>query len=182
MLFRSRGRHPLHQSSPDGAAGHARVDRLQDRHVPVQGESLGLVLFSHVADVGSRQMDKPKENIRFLDNFDVSLSLDSRADAGHQVTSIDIGIQPLVLRVSFRDILLVNSIVNRAIEMSNRSAASPPPPPSPTRPQLQATTSGKRSRTDPSRRSMSRSRRKSSVGQLQAQVIISKETVRTSPL
>lgn len=122
-------------------------------------------------------MDKPKENIRFLDNFDISLSLDSRADAGHQVTSIDIGIQPLVLRVSFRDILLVNSIVNRAIEMSNRSTTSPSSPP-PSRPQLQPTTSGKRLKPDATRRSMSRSRRKSSVGQLQAQVIVSKETVR----
>ena len=66
------------------------------------------------------KMDRPKENIRFLDNFDLTVSLDNRLDGGRQLTAIEIGVQPLVLRVSFRDIFLINSIVNRAIEMSNQ--------------------------------------------------------------
>lgn len=126
-------------------------------------------------------MDKPKETIRVLDNFDISLSLDSRADGGRQVTNIDLGVQPLILRVSFRDILLINSILNRAIEMSNRTPPAPPEeqPARPTLDALPAATSNRkvaRSRHDPSRRSVSSRRRPSNSG-LKAQVIVTKETV-----
>ena len=124
------------------------------------------------------KMDRPKENIRFLDNFDITVSLDNRVDTGRQLTAIEIAVQPLVLRVSFRDIFLIKSIVNRAIEMSNRNAEvqEVPAPPLPPPPKLGA--SGRTvSRSDPSRRSFSH-RRRSSAAALQAQVIVTKETVR----
>ncbi|ORY90221.1 hypothetical protein BCR35DRAFT_261800 [Leucosporidium creatinivorum] len=130
------------------------------------------------------RMDKPKETIRVLDNFDITLSLDSRADAGRQVTNIELGIQPLILRVSFRDILLINSILSRAIELSNRTPPAPPEEP-PARPSLKAATGASsnrkvsRSRHDPSRRSVSSRRRPSNAG-LKAQVIVTKETLRAT--
>ena len=46
-------------------------------------------------------MDRPKENIRFLDNSDLTVSLDNRLASGRQLTAIEIGVQTLVLRVSF---------------------------------------------------------------------------------
>jgi vacuolar protein sorting-associated protein 13A/C len=118
-----------------------------------------------------RQMDKPKETIRFLDNFDITLSLDNRSDGGHTLTNIDVNIQPLVLRVSFRDLLLIQNIINRAIEMSTR-AASPPP-----RPNLATLASQKSTKTITSTTKSTGTRRRSSVGGLAAQIIMTKENV-----
>jgi len=135
------------------------------------------------------RMDRPKENIRVLDDVDLILSMDSRIDGGRQVTNIDIGVQPLILRVSFRDILLINSIVNRAIELSNRNQPPAPPDETPARPALESTPSGKvrpRSKSDATSRRKSRSgattTKASREALLQAQVIVTKETVRALPL
>lgn len=117
-------------------------------------------------------MDKPKENIRFLDNFDITLSMDNRAKEGRNFTSIEIGIQPLILRVSFRDILLIKNIINRAVEMSNRAPA-PEEAVVATRPRA----STKNSRPDLNTRPSAGGRRRSSATRLQAQIIISKESV-----
>lgn len=132
------------------------------------------------------RMDKPKETIRVLDNFDITLSMDSRADNGRQVTDIDLGITPLLLRVSYRDILLINSILNRAIELSNRNAPDvdkeEAPSQHPRPPAKSAASSNRkvsRSRKDPARGSVSSKRRPSNAG-LVAQVIISKETLRAT--
>ncbi|GAA6031882.1 hypothetical protein JCM8097_003317 [Rhodosporidiobolus ruineniae] len=128
------------------------------------------------------RMDKPKENIRVLDDLDITLSMDSRADGGRQVTSIDIGVQPLILRVSLRDIFLINSIINRAIELSNRNAPPPAPEEEPAAPTLEVVPSGR------SRAKSNASRRKSQSGLskpnkqelLKAQVIVTKETLRAT--
>ena len=124
-------------------------------------------------------MDKPKDTIRVLDNFDITLSMDSRADLGRQVTSIDIAIQPLVFRVSFHDIILINSIINRAIEMSNRGTV-PVPPSAPLVISNKASVVRKPSQT--STNNASPGARRLSVGnrELKAQVIMSKETVSLS--
>lgn len=126
-------------------------------------------------------MDKPKDTIRFLDNFDVALSLDNRADHGRQVTSVDISIQPLVFRVSFHDILLINSIINRAIEMSNRATVTPSVPspnpavlPNPTKSSL----ARKPSQSGSTNRGTSQRRLSVGAQSLKAQVIMAKETVR----
>ncbi|GJN91455.1 hypothetical protein Rhopal_004478-T1 [Rhodotorula paludigena] len=113
------------------------------------------------------RMDRPKENIRVLDDVDIMLSMDSRSDGGRQVTNIDVGVQPLILRVSFRDILLINSIINRAIELSNRS--NPPPPPAEEPAALEVESNGKSAATKPSKEAL-----------VQAQVIVTKETLRAT--
>ncbi|KAM0749832.1 hypothetical protein T439DRAFT_348604 [Meredithblackwellia eburnea MCA 4105] len=122
------------------------------------------------------RMNNQSDKIRFMDNLDLTVSLDSRTDGGRQVTAIEVGVQPVVLRVSFRDILLISNIVNRAIELSNRSAG-PPPEPAPSAPIVSKPI---RSRQDPSRGSMSHHRRRSSAATLQAQVIITKETLKAT--
>jgi vacuolar protein sorting-associated protein 13A/C len=126
-------------------------------------------------------MDKPKENIRVLDDLDVTLSMDSRADGGRQVTNIDVGIQPLILRVSLRDIFLINSIINRAIELSNRNAP-PPVEEGPARPdtlQVAATSGRSRSKSNASRRKSQTGVKPSKQQILGTQVIVTKETVRS---
>lgn len=127
-------------------------------------------------------MDKPKDTIRVLDDLDLTVSMDSRADAGRQVTSIEAAIEPVILRVSFRDILLINSIINRAIELSNRSNASPPADVS-NQKALETVTSGPktrgRSKSEVTRGTKTQSSNRITDASLRAQVIVTKETVRS---
>ncbi|KAF8453095.1 hypothetical protein BGX38DRAFT_1249760 [Terfezia claveryi] len=66
------------------------------------------------------RMDKFDENrLRVLDDFNLNVSLDNK-DLGlfNTMTSIAVDIDPLVLRVSLRDILLATQIMAKASEMS----------------------------------------------------------------
>ena len=69
-------------------------------------------------------MDRQNETIQFLDNLDIALSLDNRAEHDLPKTSIELSLQEIVLRASYRDILLVNSIIQRASELSNKSSSN----------------------------------------------------------
>lgn len=86
------------------------------------------VLFSHqnvstlqISKVGMFlcRMDKfETSRLRILDDFTIELSMDSRAqEKGSSLTSIGVHIEPLVLRLSLRDILMATQIVNKASEM-----------------------------------------------------------------
>ncbi|KAL2005808.1 hypothetical protein VTN00DRAFT_10301 [Thermoascus crustaceus] len=68
------------------------------------------------------RMDKfETSRLRILDDFTVEMSLDNRPqDKGSTLTSIDVHVEPLVLRLSLRDILIATEIVNKASEMTNR--------------------------------------------------------------
>lgn len=64
-------------------------------------------------------MDNQAETIRLLDDFDITLSQDARTEGSHTTSNIDLRVEPVVLRVSYRDIMLVQRIVSKAIELSN---------------------------------------------------------------
>ncbi|KAJ5183662.1 hypothetical protein N7492_001278 [Penicillium capsulatum] len=70
------------------------------------------------------RMDKfETSRLRILDDFTVELTVDSRAqDKGSALQSIGVHIEPLVLRLSLRDILMAIQIVNKASEMKARNA------------------------------------------------------------
>lgn len=65
-------------------------------------------------------MGRAAESVRFLDDLDIALSLDTRKSTAHQMTSIELTAQPIVFRASYRDINLIMAIVNRAIELSSK--------------------------------------------------------------
>ncbi|KZO93498.1 vacuolar protein sorting-associated protein 13 [Calocera viscosa TUFC12733] len=69
------------------------------------------------------RMDKASERVRFLDDIDVTLTMDSRATEGRQMTSIEATVQPIIFRASYRDINLITSIFTRAMELQDRSEA-----------------------------------------------------------
>ncbi|KAF9211914.1 hypothetical protein BGZ59_007452 [Podila verticillata] len=77
------------------------------------------------------KMDKREDtSLRFIDNFDVALSLGTRSPTpGHQLTNITLDVRPLVLRLSYRDAMLVMDIVNKATELQSKTlpAADPSP-------------------------------------------------------
>ncbi|KAJ7254114.1 hypothetical protein B0H12DRAFT_1202424 [Mycena haematopus] len=64
------------------------------------------------------RMGKPSESVRFLDDVDLTFSLDSRSSSAQQMTSIEISAKPIVFRASYRDINMIMTIVNKAIELS----------------------------------------------------------------
>ena len=72
------------------------------------------------------RMDKfNSSRLRILDDFSITMSMDSRSKGKEtSLTSISVDIEPLVLRLSLRDILLAIQIVNKASEItSNVSGA-----------------------------------------------------------
>ncbi|OCH96150.1 vacuolar protein sorting-associated protein 13 [Obba rivulosa] len=70
------------------------------------------------------RMGGSPESVRFLDDVDVTLSLDNRATEAHKSTDIEISMQPVVFRASYRDINLITSIINKAIELYSSSLES----------------------------------------------------------
>ena len=71
------------------------------------------------------RMGGASESVRFLDDVDLTFSLDSRSSSSHQMTNIEIGAKPITFRASYRDINLITSIVNKAIEGYGNSQQSP---------------------------------------------------------
>ncbi|KAF9431274.1 hypothetical protein BGZ94_003589 [Podila epigama] len=69
------------------------------------------------------KMDKREDtSLRFIDNFDVALSLGTRSPTpGHQLTNITLDVRPLVLRLSYRDAMLVMDIINKATELQSKA-------------------------------------------------------------
>ncbi|CDO71578.1 hypothetical protein BN946_scf184911.g48 [Trametes cinnabarina] len=73
------------------------------------------------------RMGKPAESVRFLDDVDLTFTLDSRSSSAHQSTSIEVTALPIVFRASYRDIMLITTIVNKAIELYGNSSKAPDP-------------------------------------------------------
>lgn len=69
------------------------------------------------------RMDKfETSRLRILDDFTIQMSMDTSSQADKSsITSISVELEPLVLRLSLRDILLALQIVNRASEMTSQS-------------------------------------------------------------
>jgi len=61
-------------------------------------------------------MGKAVDSVRFLDDVDLTFSLDSRSLSSQQMTNVEVMAKPIVFRASYRDINLIMSIVNKAIE------------------------------------------------------------------
>lgn len=70
------------------------------------------------------QMGRQAESARFLDEVDLTISLDSRSTSAQQMTSVEVNAKPIVFRASYRDINLITTIFNRALELYNTSQSN----------------------------------------------------------
>ncbi|KAK2461917.1 hypothetical protein APHAL10511_006380 [Amanita phalloides] len=70
------------------------------------------------------RMGRPSEKVKFMDDVDFTLSLDSRSSVSHQLTSVEIFSKTVIFRASYRDIALITSIFNRALESYDSSQRS----------------------------------------------------------
>lgn len=68
------------------------------------------------------RMDKRKETtLSFIDTFDLSMSRDDKSSTpDHTILSFIVDVDALVLRLSYRDAMLILEIVNKALELLNR--------------------------------------------------------------
>jgi vacuolar protein sorting-associated protein 13A/C len=71
-------------------------------------------------------MGKASEDVRFLDDIDLAFSLDSRSSSSQQMVNMEISVQPITFRASYRDINLISNIANKAVELYGISAKSRP--------------------------------------------------------
>ncbi|KIM32678.1 hypothetical protein M408DRAFT_326439 [Serendipita vermifera MAFF 305830] len=70
------------------------------------------------------RMGQPDESVRFMDEIDVTLSLESKRAASLQRTNIEITAKPIVFRASQSDINLILAIVTRATQLAAQPTAS----------------------------------------------------------
>ncbi|CAE6488407.1 unnamed protein product [Rhizoctonia solani] len=117
----------------DDADSHSQAIHLAVKEVSVSQQG---IMALNVAQLGMSlsRMGRSAENVRFLDDMDINLSLDTRKSAAHQMTSIELSTQPIVFRASYRDINLIMAIVNRAIELSSKPQVQADDQPQTTRP------------------------------------------------
>ncbi|KAI1770524.1 vacuolar protein sorting-associated protein 13 [Hypoxylon cercidicola] len=107
---------PLSSSSEAIVLGTKQVLLSQQHSLTFQVSQVGMFLC---------RMDKFDETrLRILDDFSIQVSMDSSQPS---VTSIHVDIDPLILRLSLRDILLVLQIVSKASELSENENNQPKP-------------------------------------------------------
>lgn len=72
------------------------------------------------------RMGQVSDSVRFLDETDMTFSLDSRTSTQEHMTSMELSMKPIVFRASYRDINLIMAIVNKAIALYGESASASP--------------------------------------------------------
>ncbi|XDG02739.1 hypothetical protein ABKA04_002354 [Annulohypoxylon sp. FPYF3050] len=105
---------PLSSSSEAIVLGTKQVLLSQQHSLTFQVSQVGMFLC---------RMDKFDETrLRILDDFSVQVSMDSSRPT---LTNIHVDIDPLILRLSLRDILLVLQIIGKASELSENNNSQP---------------------------------------------------------
>ncbi|KAI0047829.1 hypothetical protein FA95DRAFT_1589004 [Auriscalpium vulgare] len=120
------------------------------------------------------RMGRGAEEARVLDDVDLTLSLDSRTSSAHQMTSTELNFKPIIIRASYRDIRLILTIVNKAMEAYSRQTQSDAPAERPSLLEQRSTSYGAKSRGDASQSNQS----KQAVGK--ARVLLTKEQLKAS--
>ncbi|KAL5518944.1 VPS13 [Sanghuangporus vaninii] len=81
-----------------------------------------MVFDMHKLGMSLVRMNKQADAVRFLDDVDIKLASESRSEWNRLFTGVNVTAeQDLVFRVSYRDILLIQTIVNRATTLFSGS-------------------------------------------------------------
>jgi vacuolar protein sorting-associated protein 13A/C len=70
------------------------------------------------------RMGADSDTVRFLDDINLTFSLDSRSSRREQHMSIEVSSTAIVFRASYRDIMLITAIATKAIELYQQSHKS----------------------------------------------------------
>lgn len=66
-------------------------------------------------------MGAESDTVRFLDDVELTFSLDSRASEPEQHVSMEVSLTEIVFRASYRDIMLITAIATKAVELYTKS-------------------------------------------------------------
>lgn len=121
-------------ANPDATDSEAIV--LSADQVMISRQAVVALAVRQVGMFLCRMDMRQTSTLRFIQTFDVSLSMNNNADQVENKTELAVDVDLLVLRLSYRDALLITDIFNKAYELYNQSRqdtqALPPPPSSPT--------------------------------------------------
>ncbi|KAH7930968.1 vacuolar protein sorting-associated protein 13 [Leucogyrophana mollusca] len=154
-------------TDPDSQAIRLYIDQIllsQQGILALTVNRLGMSLIRMGADA---------DTVRFLDDVDVTFSLDSRTSKREQVTSMEIGVKPIVLRASYRDIMLMTTIATKAVELYGKSQN-----PLPSTGSAVSTKSSMPPHVQASRSAISKGSQHQTIGK--ARVVVSKEQLKGS--
>lgn len=80
-----------------------------------------MTLLLHGLGMSFGRMGHPEEVVSFLDDLDVTVALDTSTTNQQSQMSIDLMVQPVIIRASLNDILLVSDIVNKASVLATKA-------------------------------------------------------------
>ncbi|KAI6047634.1 vacuolar protein sorting-associated protein 13 [Pisolithus marmoratus] len=86
-----------------------------------QASSFATVLTISKLGMSLIQMGAESDAVRFLDEVDITLSLESRSSIQEQLLNIELSTNPIIFRVSYRDILLITAIATKASQLYGKS-------------------------------------------------------------
>jgi vacuolar protein sorting-associated protein 13A/C len=67
------------------------------------------------------RMGADSDTVRFLDDVDLTFSMDSRSSSREQMMSMELAAKPIVFRASYRDIILITTIASKAVDLYGKS-------------------------------------------------------------
>ncbi|KAG2159854.1 vacuolar protein sorting-associated protein 13 [Suillus bovinus] len=70
------------------------------------------------------RMGADADTVRFLDDVDLTFSMDSQSSTREQMTSMELAAKPIVFRASYRDIMLITTIASKAVDLYGKSQDS----------------------------------------------------------
>jgi vacuolar protein sorting-associated protein 13A/C len=133
-----------------------------------------MTLAVHELGMSFGRMDQPSERVRFLDDVDITVAMDTRGIAGNQSMILDVDITPVIFRASYTEIMLIVDVVNKAAALASAATSKP----------ASATGEGQdrqvAQRINDQSVKPNQSRRKSLTNR--PQVVVSKETVSSAPV
>lgn len=126
-----------------------------------------MTLAVHELGMSFGRMDQPSERVRFLDDVDITVAMDTRGVAGNQSMILDVDVTPVIFRASYTEIMLIVDVVNKAIALASAATSKPEPPAEAGQRQIGQQTADESIHGNVRRKSISR----------RPQVVVTKETV-----
>lgn len=111
---------PESSSSEAVILSFKQLTAIQQESLVCKLDSIGMVLC---------RMDSPTGSaIPFIQNFNVDLKWETSSNMpGCSITMLQVDVQPLIIRISYQDAMLVMDIVNKALALMGSNSAPPPP-------------------------------------------------------
>ncbi|PCH33647.1 vacuolar protein sorting-associated protein vps13 [Wolfiporia cocos MD-104 SS10] len=158
----------------DDSNAESQAIQLFVDEVLITQQNVFALCVKHLGMSLSKMGHEDTERVRFMDEVDLTLSLDSHSGPLQQSTSVEISVKPIVFRASYRDIDLITTITNRALELYSQSIHSSQKLTPPSSPSVRTSFGGPPTQTDTQRAKS----KHSSVGH--AHAVISKEQFKGS--